>query len=657
MSLKLTEYIPEPDQLDPAAVIETRNRLVAYLKEFWPLLDTRPNSVFGDIFLTPMAVTVTALEVAMSRFRNDLDLANVSAGSLYDTDFIRAYLKNFGVDPAQAINASGTVKLVFNTDKAYVLDSSTTLSFGDNVFFFNPEEGNPIYIRPTSEPSAKRLLTKTGENQFEVFLPVTGTPGVSVNDGDQAILSTTIDELVSITAMGNMDKGAPPDNLITLADRAQRMFVAASLSSRSGAVSFCASRWPNLIAATATVAGDREMLRGGTNIFGAFEGALDLFVKSSATLAKGETLLQLTYDLERQSWIGRLTLPVVPAFYDLTAGIFQTSDFQNSRGVNQIYARSSHPTVRGLAVAYSVYEVLGIAIKDTNPTNFNPAVTGQAESTNPSLVTMAVRGEYNGSLFGQYANRSVRIRLDSVEDHAGVTWIRANARDQISGEVVSVYFEPNATSAASRGLVVKLDAGYVNMFNGLDLDLVPTSGIYAPASLVGTEFTLIFSGRTANFSVNYLYDPMLVQVDNVIGNPEHKPVNAAPWVRNLITCHVTKLVINYRVRYGKQVDVDSAREALVNYINGLAYPAQYEDSAVSTIMTQYGADGIQSINKQGFIYPSLAATYVEDDGTEISIPRVETTTLLPAVNDLGYGLRNLGYYIDRDTIVFNGTAY
>lgn len=657
MPLKLTEYLPDPNDLDPSAIIETRKRLQAYLQDFWPELDTRPNSVFGDVYLTPMATMMTSLEVAMQRFKSDLDLTNVANGIIYDVDFIKAYLKNFGVSTTEAINASGTIKLVFNADKEYILDSSTTFSFGDAIFFVNPEEGNPIYIKPTSEPNAKRLLTKTGENQFEVYIPITGTPGTTVNDGDQALISVEIPELVSSTAVGGFDPGKPTDSIITLAAKAQKQFAAASLTSRSGVISFTSNRWPNLLAVSATVTGDREMLRSGVNPLGIYEGAVDLFVKSRATYASGESLVRLTYDTEREAWIGKLTIPVVPAFYALTEGIFQTNNFQTNRGVNKVYARSTHPTVDSVAISYSRYETLGIAIQDTNPVDFTPAVTGQVTAKSATTTQLQVRGEYNGSLFSQYGNRSVTIRFDGETVIEGLPAVIANVRDSISGEVGVVYFVANAETGATKGLILKTSPGYKAMFNGMDLDIVPATATFVPSDVVGLEYTFAYSGRTANFSVNYLYDPFLVQIDNVIGNPDHKPVNVDPLARNFIMCHVSLFTVNYRVRYGQRLDVDAATDEIVTYLNSLGYPNQYEDSAISNIIAKHGASGLQSIAKKGYFYPSLATVFVDKNGNEVSVPRVETNTLIPALNDYGFGQRNIGYLIDRDTITFNGTAY
>lgn len=657
MPLKLTAYLPEPSDLDTAAVISTRQRLQTYLQQFWPELDTRPGSVFGDIYLTPAATMMTAMEVAMQRFKSDLDLANVSGGIVYDPEFVQAFLNNFGVTTGKAINSSGTVKLTFTVDKEYILESSTTFSFGSTVFFINPEEGNPIYIKPTSDPTARRALTRTGTDKYEVYLPVTGTPGAQVNDGDEAVASVTIDELTGIVAVGNIDPGKPADSLILLADKAQRQFAAATLASRSGIISFCSTRWPGLLAVSATVTGDREMLRSGVNPLGIHEGAVDVFVKSSSRFSEGEAVVPLTYDVERQSWIGRLTLPVVPAFYNLAAGIFQTNNFQTSRGVNQIYAKSNHPTVRGVGVSYSRYEILGVAVKDTNPVDFKPAFTGQVVPRVATSVILDVRGEYNGSLFSQYGSRSVRMRFDSETTVDGLPAVRANVRDAVSGELAVVHFVANAAVNPTRGVINKSDPGYKSMFSGMDIDIVPSSPVFVAGDMVGLEYEFAYAGRTANFSVNYLYDPFLVQVDNVLQNPSHKPVNADPIARNFITCHVTQFTINYRTRYGQRLDVPSATAAIVEYLNSLGYPNQYEDSQISAILSQYGAAGIQSIIKKGYFYPSLAAAYVDDDGVETSVPRIETTTLLPTLNDYGFGSRNIGYFVDRDTLVFNGTSY
>jgi hypothetical protein len=654
--MTFTEYIPRPRELSVQSVVDTRKRLQSILAQYWPELDTRPNTPLGDWYLTPMATLTAMLEEGWRRMASDLDPTNVINGRVYNEDFVKAFLVNFGVSPAYAVNASGTVKLVFSMDQQVVISGSTVLTFGSSTFSINPEEGDPVYVHPSTTAVGKHILVNTAPNRYEVYLPVIGSPGSQVTDGDQASLSPAIAGLESCTAIGHFDSGRMEDNVFTLADKAQRQFAAANLSSRSGVISFVSNRWPNLQSVSAAVTGDIEMLRGGPNILGISEGAVDVFVKARRDYAVGEASIPLTYNSTLQAWIGRLTLPVIPAFYDASTGIFQSSNFNNSRGSSSLFAKSTHPSVDSLGISYSKYEVLGIMVNDETSENFTPAAIGTISTRSTTSVQLTVRGEYNGSLFSQYSSRAITLRCDGVEDLDGVSAVKASARDAISGEESTVYFTGVTETSPTKGIIVK-DSGYMQMFDGLDLELVPYQDVFDPNDLLGVAYTFSFSGRSATFNVNYKFDPFLVQVNEVITSPDNKPVNVDPLARSFIPCEVTSITVNYRVRYGVQVDTESARTDIVNYLHGLGYPRQYEDSVISTIMSGYGATGIQSIQKRGIFHPSLAQHFVRKDGSLMPVPRLVTTTLMPSTNDYGVGYRNINYVIEPDVISFNATAY
>jgi hypothetical protein len=54
--------------------------------------------VIGDLIVTPQAYVITALEEGVSKILSDVSLENVSNGIVYNCDFVKQYLKNFGVD-------------------------------------------------------------------------------------------------------------------------------------------------------------------------------------------------------------------------------------------------------------------------------------------------------------------------------------------------------------------------------------------------------------------------------------------------------------------------------------------------------------------------------------------------------------------------------
>lgn len=655
MPLKLIDYIPDPIDLDPSVVIATRRRLDAYLSDFWPELDTRPNSVFGDIYLTPEATLMTACEVAMERFKSDLDLGNVASGKVYNVDFVEAFLKNFGVDSGLAVHSTGVIRMIFNNDQQYTIGHQVTFNFGSKVYKINPEEDNPLIIYPTGSDKGKRILTPASDGAFEVHVPVVGPAGESVNHGEPALISEDVEGLTDVMAAGTFDSGRLEDSIVMKADRARRQFASISLTSRSGARSLISLLWPGLVGDSAIVTGDKEMLRTGINPLGVKEGALDLFVRTSPVYVTGETSIVLTYDSLRNIWVGRLVLPCVPAFFSTSAGIFQAAKFGQSQGASAIYARSSHPTVDNLGVAYSKYEVLGIEVEDTSPTSFTPSVNGPVTYSTSGVVSLNVSGEYAGYRFNRYSQRSVIMRFDRLAEVDDKEAIVANVRDKISGETTTVYFLPNTETNPSKG-VIHFDDGYRNMFNGMQLEVTPTSGQYVPGRLLGMQFEFAYQGRTSSFVVSYLYDPSLIKVDNMVQSPDYKPVNVDIFVRNFIICHVTQFTITCRTRYGQTLDWETLRNRIVLYVNGITYPRQYQDAVVMTFMQSSGAVDVHRISKRGTFYPSLARVYVDKDGVESAVSRIDTTTLLPPLNDSGFGPRNIAYLLEPDTIQFNAIS-
>ena len=653
MSLRFLDYLPDPLNLDPESVIVVRRRLEAYLAELWPELDTRPNSVFGDIYLTPESAVAAACEAAMENFKSDLDLSNVATGRINNPDFVEAFLANFGVTSDMAVRSTGVVKLLFGANIQYLIGHDVTFKFGEHEFVISPEEDNPLVIQPVGSSTGKRILTSTGDGGFEVHIPVIGPPGSDVSDGETAILSESVDDLDSAQAAGSFDPGKLTESLISMASRAQKRFASISLTSRTGARSFVATLWPNLLLASATVTGDKEMLRSGINPLGIKEGALDLFVRSSTNYIDGETTLDLTYDVGKNVWVGQLTLPVVPAFFSTSDGIFQAAKFREAHGASTIYSKSRHPTVDNLGVSYSRHEVLGIEIEDTNPTNFIPSSNGTVTYSTPGVVTLVISGEYGGSKFSQYSQRSVKMRFDRLTELEGKTAIVANVKDLISGESGTVYFLPNTETNPNKGIVDFASQGYKNLFNGLHLAVVPTSGRFIPVNLLGLQFDFGYRGRTSSFTANYLYDPSLVKIDNILQHPDNKPVNVDVFTRSFIICHVTQFVITYRIRYGQNINLTAARDGIAGYVNGLGYPRQYQDTSVAMFLRTLGVIELRNISKRGTFYPSLARLYVDKEGNESLIPRLDTTDLQPPSNDFGIGARNVTYILEQDTIQFN----
>lgn len=650
--INLTDYMPTPDELDPQDVLAARNRAAAYLAQWWPELDTRPNSVFGDIHLTPYSVMVAGLEVALEKVLSDLNLANVAQGKIFNATFVEAYLRNFGVVTRGEVPSSGVIKLTFSANKSYVIDLDSEFTFNNNVFKINETEGSPVVIYERESTVGARVLIQERNGNFVVLLPVTGVSGVSVKDGTLGSSNLTHSELISVEAAGDFDSGVAEETLASLAFKAQNGFAAASLSSRSGALSFIQSRFPQLLGATVVVTGDKEMIRDNANPLGVAEGTVDIYARSRTTYSLGESVLPLVYDSELQGWVGKLDLPVVPAFFALKDGAFQVGAFNGSNGISAVYARSNHPSIDNLGVAYSKSETLGLLIEDAHPENYEAGYLGEVSRIAGPDALLSVFGEYASYFFSARTSRRILLRFDSAPVVDGVTKALATVRDRDTGETVQVYFSGNSTTSPSFGMIDK-DVGYTELLNGLNLEIRPASGTFVPADLMGAVFEFSFKGRTANFSINYLFDPSLVQIDSLAQDPDNKPAGVTILAKSMAICYVDTFTVHYRSITGTRANLPAAQQEIFAYLNGLIYPQRYEESKIGEIMLRYGASGVAAVTKQGTFYPSLAKTYISKAGVRSNITRFVTGTLVPPTNDLGFGPRNVGYLVALETIKFN----
>lgn len=656
MQLLLTDYFPTPSEINASAIINARTRLASYLAVWWPELDSRPGAVFGDIYLTPAAVLMAALETAAAQYKSDSILSNVANGIVYDTDFVTQFLANFGVTAQSSIQATGTILIVFSANQSYVLAQNASFIFNGQTFQINPDAGNPVVVQPIGSTTGNWVLTQIAPGQFAVYLPVIGPSGSVVSDGDIPTFSLTQSQIISVAAAGNFDSGTPAESLSQMAVRAQKTFPSSSLTSRSGAISFLTNHWPTLVGASAVINGDVEMIRASQNPLGIAQGALDVYVKSGTNFTAGQLIVTLTYDTNQSGWVGLLDLPAVPAFFDLSNGIFQVSNFNAGQGVNTIFASSINTLVDNVGVAFSKYQQLGVLVADTNPSNVMPANIGEITETTGSAVNLFVTGQYAGYYFFGGASRSISMRLQAVTTIAGLPAVLATAVDSVTGDTAPIYFVANNPAFPTMGIVYTDDPGYQRIFNGLSLNIVSPQGGFTPANFLGANYEFSFTGLTATFNVNYLFDPVLIQVDAAVQDPDNTPVNASTFTKSFIPCYVDTFIVNYQIPFGGTFDSTTAQQQIFNYVNGLAYPNSYVESEIGSIVTANGASGLLSVSKHGTFYPSLGNIYIDKNGNKTVIPRFVTTTLIPPANSSGFGPRNASFILNLSTIVFNAAV-
>ena len=255
MEIKITDYMPAIDEISQETLQDVRSRIVSYLRtsEEFTDMDVRPDSVVGDLVISPIAHMLASLEIGMNRIMSDIDLANVSQGTIYNCDFVKQYLNNFGEGQAYEYPSTGIIQLTYSDPRTKLLDYGTKFIFaadGGNYIYELIDVDNNITLRSPFEkldlnnPNEKQLV-KVGENKFIVNVAVRGPAGVGVNADTVPSTDIPHSSLIGARALGDFDRGTLPENVMELALKVQKTYYSSSLNNRSGAVSFYYKHFQN----------------------------------------------------------------------------------------------------------------------------------------------------------------------------------------------------------------------------------------------------------------------------------------------------------------------------------------------------------------------------------------------------------------------------
>lgn len=379
-TFSLFNYIPTYEEVPEEAYQAFRKKAVDWFLAGQPDLDTRPDAVFGDLFLNPGVRFLAALEIAAARLRSDMDTEAIASGSseIYDCAWVERYLKGFGVYPRDGVKASGVVRFVFCCDATFTLDRGLRLQFGkdkETIFELRlPEEG-PAHILPVgATPRLGRndfVLRQLAVDLFATDIPVIGAmPSTTVVDGTVAMLDRVITDLGSVTAVADFYNGYEDLSLKALARKTQQTIHSASMSHRGAARNFILQEFPAARAASPIVAGDYEMMRDTINPLGFHTGAMDVCVKSQQYAYKDSQIIRLDYYLEQGAvsvdrFIGKLGL-LNPAITIETITAVERPAIALLNGTEAsaiIFSKSTDPVnYPMLSAAYSEREELWAAI-------------------------------------------------------------------------------------------------------------------------------------------------------------------------------------------------------------------------------------------------------------------------------------------------------
>jgi hypothetical protein len=458
-SINFDAYTPAVADIPEARVMAVRTRLETWLKQGWPDLDTRPNSVYGDLALTPLAYQVAAAEIAAERVISDLDLEQVANNVIWNCDVVRQFLRNFAAVERDNLKATGTLRLTFSTNVSRTIDRSTLYLFGtENIFTLRlPGTGHLSILTVGSVPSQVNdvVLSRLDANTYIVDVPIMGVMPSTVSAGDTATTDNLITGLIGMTALNDFDPGTPVETLSVLAARTRETVYSSSLTTRGGAGAFVRKEFPAITNVSATISGDDEMLRDTVNALGIRDGRVDVQVKSKQAYLTSTQLVRLYLNVGADKFVGRMSLASLPVKLD--AIIPAAVPAQAIAPV--IYSRSLDPARAPLATAaYSALEDLWLVIPMPRGVDTLPLIPVSVDSN------------------GSYADFNITYRYDP-----GLT------------QVSSVL---NSTEVKPVGVDVLTKAFVPCIFSSLLVQYVKPAGRQVNLAQARTEILAYFRGLT-----------------------------------------------------------------------------------------------------------------------------------------------------------------
>lgn len=456
----INTYFPDVADVTQTQLLSARTRLDTILKQKYPSLDTRPNSVFGDLGLAPYAYLVACHEIAMERFMSDLDLEQVSNGIIYNCDFVRKYIQNFATVDQTTLKSSGVIRLVFCADDSYTIDRRARFIFNtENEFTLRLANPGSLDVLPVGSVIAPHTnqyaLKQISETEYAIDIGVIGTMISQVASGDVGTTDYAVTDLTSILAVTNFEFGLPAESLATLAAKTREAFYSATLTTRAGANNYLAREFPDLAATSPILPGDTAAVRAAVNPLGVANGKMDICVQSKNFGTTVSQTIQLTYSASGASgpaYYGKLDLLEVPQIIDSIQYAGDTSVVLGVKGptgkINVLSKSTDFAKAPLLTSAYSTYEDYWIRIvapsasgfpdfnpiNDLNGTQFNyftinyradplvKVVSDTLGSSNltPIGVDVLVKGYvpiYISSLIITYTKKSgVRVALETARD-------------------------------------------------------------------------------------------------------------------------------------------------------------------------------------------------------------------------------------------------
>lgn len=436
----LGTYFPDSSNLDAERIRAMRIALGDLLAAAGQDVDITPNSPFGDLIATPMAVGMAANEEAWNRLLSDLNPQNAAEGEVWNCEFVTRYLRSFGIYDETIQQSWGVVRLQFTSGAERSIDKSTSLVMDSYTFrFFLPWDG-PLQLGGAPAAGANfKAYVPSGKDRFVVDLLVVGTPGVAIAAGTSPQFDRDIEGLNSASLISPVYAGASPTQLQELARRVLTNSHTRHPVTRGGAENMIRQRFPDVTAVSAVLSGDSEMLRDSVNPAQVAAGAVDIHVRGKSLLSDAIAIYLPTMQGPTGSGVvcsGFLNLPETPIVIDsithnglqVAWDAISVSEDPKLPGVSAAYGKSEKLLLRISADGLTPVSIDGV-VKVAFVVNyrFDPALKACQELLNsPDYTTAGL--SINLRWFVPFYINDLTVRYAR---RAGVSFLREQCRSEI----------------------------------------------------------------------------------------------------------------------------------------------------------------------------------------------------------------------------------
>lgn len=641
------------------------------IKQALPTLDTAPDSVFGNLFVVPSAKTNAAFEKAKDCLLSDLIISNIAQGKVCDCDFVKEYIKNFGISTLEdgTLPIQGVVRLVFNTNKMYTIDRGMMMVFNEDYlcnFWILGKDNTDIVVYPAEHPFSSRDTFNTfrlspysasdGEQgeitQWYVDLPVYTSAASQISAGDIATYDLAIDELVSITAVTDMSTDTTEEQPVErMANVAQQVFPSSNMTTKGNAVSFAMSNFYNNIATACVVdQNDKEIKNASKDVMLVDRPKVDIYTQPK-NLVEATSIVKLARVINvvggayvpTNKWIGAMNFAGAP--YSITKVQTMDGEYSIPFDSNMKFLNT------GVIEPFSGTENLFLNITDESGELLNNSTlcnTNEGYIPNINNGITSVDIPLKGALSIANSTNEFNQVWKCIVDLDGLYELNiyeASDYDK-NGDNANILGIASFSGGTFYGTSNESLVG----FTGLDLSgFSPDVGIAYRVTLKPKYYTFV--------QVTYQYNPLALQLSELINSDEISPV--IPVTSNVpFPLYINNLNIKYTKKAGKTIDRQAVRVAILDYMNHCLYPEIYSDSRIAEIMTYYGATSVEDITANCTVCFDIADKGSSDGlGSSGNPYRVPTNNLLySGISPDGkwtIGDKNRGYYLENDNITFD----